>query len=102
MLLSVACATPPVSPLSEPKAQPPVAEAAHSDRFKQGTQRVVDSAQPPDWLTRGAGCSLGQMTAMEQGQATVVPAHLCVGDQLTLIDHQDVITDRLHLAEKMG
>ena len=26
----------------------------------------------------------------------------CVGDQLTLIDHQDVITDRLHLAEKMG
>ena len=79
MLLSVACATPPVSPLSEPKAQPPVAEAAHSDRFKQGTQRVADSAEPPDWLARGAGCSLGQMTAMEQGQATVVPAHLCVG-----------------------
>lgn len=79
MLLGVACATPPVSPLSEPKAQPRVAEPAHSDRFKQGTQRVVDSAEPPDWLARGAGCSLGQMTAMEQGQATVVPAHLCVG-----------------------
>ena len=35
-------------------------------------QRVVDSAEPPDWLACGAGCSLGQMT-MEQGKRRSYP-----------------------------
>ena len=50
------------------------------DRFKQRYDAsLVDSKNAPEWLSQGAGCALGQMTAMQDGQATVVPAHLCVG-----------------------
>jgi len=58
----------------------PTQEPVAVDRFKQSySQTVIDSKEPPKWMAQGAGCALGQMTAMEDGQATVVPAHLCVG-----------------------
>jgi hypothetical protein len=65
-----------VAQANQPAPQPTV------DRFKQRYgSSLVDSKKAPEWLSQGAGCALGQMTAMEDGQATVVPAHLCVGVQ---------------------
>ena len=87
-----ACATPPTTAVvvvaqapSQPLGQPHIATPSPQapvavDRFKQSySQTVIDSKEPPQWMAQGAGCALGQMTAMEAGQATVIPAHLCVG-----------------------
>ena len=76
-----ACATAPsgapVAIAQGPQAQ---TEPVVADRFKQRYgSSAVDSKKAPDWLSQGAGCALGQMTAIEDGQATVIPAHLCVG-----------------------
>ncbi len=61
-------------------AQNQTTEPVVADRFKQRYGKLmVDSKDAPEWMRRGAGCSLGQMTAMQAGQATIVPAHLCVG-----------------------
>jgi hypothetical protein len=87
VLALAACATPQPTakvvvaqvPAQRPSAQP-TQEPVAVDRFKQSySQTVIDSKTPPKWMAQGAGCALGQMTAMDDGQATVVPAHLCVG-----------------------
>ena len=81
--LVCACATAPSSaPVVVAQVSQNQSESVAVDRFKQRYgSSVVDSKKAPEWLSQGAGCALGQMTAMEGGQATVVPAHLCVGVQ---------------------
>ena len=76
IFMITACATTPPQPVL---AQQNYEDSVGADRFKQRYGKLlVDSQEAPDWMVRGAGCSLGQMTAMANGQATVVPAHLCV------------------------
>ena len=78
-----ACATVPTgakAPSGVPSVVTSDTQSVAVDRFKQRyDSSLVDSKKAPEWLSQGAGCALGQMTAMQDGQATIVPAHLCVG-----------------------
>ena len=71
-----ACASAPQAP------QAPQQAIDGPTRFNERYGKsMVDSKEAPEWMSRGAGCALGQMTAIQAGQASVVPAHLCVGIQ---------------------